>query len=210
MTSVAFAVATTLMITNGVSLAQPAEDPILKLRACSVMGGAARQDCLDRLSRTMTAEDAVPVEGEKWIISETTSPVDYSPIITATILSSGGSAGAAMKLLIRCRGGRTELLLEGPGAAGPDRGYSISLRVNDNIPFSVPATASASGAGVAIGGDVVHLLQSMPDNASLAVHVATRTGSGNDAVFALSGIESVRAKMMAPCRWPQAAAPLKN
>jgi len=201
MTSVAVALAITLPITNGIALAQGADDPMLQLRACSVMEHAERQECLDRLSRTMAPRDSLTIEGENWIVSETTSPVDYSPIISATTSSRGGNAGAATKLSIRCRSGRTDLVFEGSDISGRDD-YAISLRINDESPLQMPAIAS--GAGVAIGGDVVRLLQSLPDEGELAVHLSSRIGNGTDAVFALGGLGHVRTKMTAACKWPRA------
>jgi hypothetical protein len=55
--------------------------------------------------------------GDNWIVSETTSPVNYTPIVTATASSRGGPDGSLMKLAIYCRGGRTELVVSGPAVS---------------------------------------------------------------------------------------------
>jgi hypothetical protein len=186
MTFTLIALAVTLAIANAVARAQGAEDPMARIRAS------------DR-----------PTPGaEAWVVSETTSPVDYSSIINATLSSQGGSADAAMSLSIRCRAGRTELLLEGAGISGRGEDYALSLRINDDPPFQGSTITSARG--VALGGDVVRLLQSIPDHGELAVHLSRRTGSGADAVFALSGIESMRARMAPTCKWPRAIAKPNN
>jgi hypothetical protein len=200
MTSAAVPLVITLAVTNGIALAQEAEDPMAQLRACSLMDRAERQECLDRLSRTMVPDRPSP---SNWIVSETTSPVDYSPIINATTTSQGGSSGSVMKLSIRCRGGRTELLLEGPDISGRGNDYSISLRTNNDPPLQFATIARASGPALAIGGDVVRLLQSLPDKGALAVHVSSRTGIDRDAVFPLGGLAKVRAKMTSACKWPK-------
>ena len=65
-------------------------DPVARLRACSVMERAERLKCLDNLSRNI--DPAVgPASASNWIVSETTSPVDYMPIVTATAFSRGDS-----------------------------------------------------------------------------------------------------------------------
>jgi hypothetical protein len=202
MMSAAVPLVITLAVTNGIALAQEADDPMAQLRACSLMDRAERQDCLDRLSRTMVP-DRPPPDGGNWIVSETTSPVDYSPIINATTTSQGDSSGLVMKLSIRCRGGRTALLLEGPGITGGGNDYAISLRTSDGPPLQFATIASAAGPAVAIGGDVVRLLQSLPDKGELAVHLSSRTGNDRDAVFPLAGLEKVRAKMTPACKWPK-------
>jgi hypothetical protein len=48
--------------------------------------------------------------GTNWVISETTSPIDYSPLLTALLRSTSQVKDAPSSLAIRCRGGRTELL----------------------------------------------------------------------------------------------------
>lgn len=171
----------------------------------------------NHLARAQGAEDSMtpvrvsdrPALGAgAWIVSETTSPVDYSSIIKATLPSRGGSSDAAMSLSIRCRGGLTEVLLEGAGLSGRGEDYALSLRINDDPPFQVSTISPARG--VALKGDVVRLLQSIPDHTELSVHVSRRTGTGAGAVFALDGIDSVRAKMAATCKWPGAFTRPKN
>jgi len=74
-----------------------------------------------RLELTASTPTAPPDRsaqgGDNWIISETTSPVDYTPIVTATTSSRGGSNGSSMRLSIYCRGGRTELVVAGPAVS---------------------------------------------------------------------------------------------
>ena len=54
-------------------------------------------------------------QGSEWTVSETTSPVDYSPLVTATILARPDTKDAPMALVVRCRGRRTELGLRWKG-----------------------------------------------------------------------------------------------
>jgi len=200
----------TLAISSGIAWAQGFEDPMVQLRACSLVDRTQREDCLDRLSRTISPDSPSPREGPNWTISETTSPVDYSPIISAMTSSRGGGAGPTMKLWIGCRSGRTEMWLEGSEISGHGNDDIISLRINDGPSLQVPAIASVSRQGVAVGGDVIRLVQSLPDSGVLAVHLSMSTKNGHDAVFALGGFESVRAKMAPICKWPRAAAKSRN
>jgi len=114
--SVAFGVA------SGIAFAQEAADPMAHLRVCASMERAERLECLDRLARDIATPDRAAGGGDNWIISETTSPVNYTPMVTATASSRGGPDGSLMKLAIYCRGGRTELVVSGPsisrGGAG--------------------------------------------------------------------------------------------
>lgn len=186
MTFTLIALVVTLAIANDLARPRGAEDPMAPVRVS------------DRSANGAGA----------WIVSETTSPVDYSSIIKATLPSQEGSSDAAMSLSIRCRGGLTEVLLDGAGLSGRREDYILSLRINDDPPFQVSTITSARG--VALESDVVRLLQSIPGHSALSVHVSRRTGTGAGAVFALDGIESVRAKLAATCKWPRAIAKPNN
>src|ERR1700720_4564802 len=92
-------------VVSGASLAQGANDPTAQLRACVLMKRAARSECLDKPSRAAAPSPKLALAGDGWITSETTSPVDYSPIATATTSSLNVVGGSPMRLSILCRGG---------------------------------------------------------------------------------------------------------
>jgi hypothetical protein len=201
-----------IVMASGDAFAQGAgDDPVEQLRACSKLEHAERLQCLERLSRDIAPPPASsppppaaePVD-DNWIVSETTSPVDYTPVVVATRYSRGG--GSAMQLFINCRGGRTEVAV---AVAALARGEvpAISYRVNDGQPVQAPSSVASSGVGVAFGGDVVRLLASLPEDGSLAVRVSTRQGATYDGYFPLSGLKAVRAKVAAACKWPATAMP---
>jgi hypothetical protein len=199
-----------LAIVNGIALAQGADDPLAQLRACSLMERADRLECLDKLSRD-TAPQARPAPREDgWIVSQTTSPVDYTPIVTATTSSRKVDSGSAMQLSIRCRGGHTELAVVGPAISGRGEDYAISYRVNDGQSVQIAETAPAFGAGVAFKGDAVPLLQSLPDQGDLTIRISPRVGTAHDGIFSLAGLQTVRGKMAAACKWPHAVAKPNN
>jgi hypothetical protein len=202
--SVAFEVA------SGIALAQGAADPMAHLRACSMMEHAERLQCLDRLSRDIAAPDRAAGVGDNWIISETTSPVNYTPMVTATAFSRGGSDGSLMQLAIYCRSGRTDLVVSGPAVSGGGADYTISYSVNDGQPVQLAAGSPSFGTGVAFAGDIVRLLQSLPEDGHIAVRISPRGGAAQDGRFSLGGLKTVREKLAAACRWPNAVAGPRN
>jgi len=202
--SVAFEVA------SGIALAQGAADPMAHLRACSLMERAERLQCLDRLSRDIAAPDRAAGVGDNWIISETTSPVNYTPMVTATAFSRGGSDGSLMQLAIYCRSGRTDLVVSGPAVSGGGADYTISYSVNDGQPVQLAAGSPSFGTGVAFAGDIVRLLQSLPEDGHIAVRISPRGGAAQDGRFSLGGLKTVREKLAAACRWPNAVAGPRN
>ena len=194
-----------------IAVAQSESDPVAQLRACSLMERAERLECLDRLSRDIAAAPDRPARsGGDWMISETTSPVDYTPIVTAVAVSRGGSDGSLMQLAISCRGGRTELVVEGPAITGKGDDFAISYRIDGNEPVQIAAGPPSFGTGVAFKGDIVRLLQSLPEGGGITVRISPRKGDTRERTFSLNGLKSVREKLATACKWPQAAAQPRN
>jgi hypothetical protein len=198
-------------LAGGTVFAQSESDPVAQLRACSLLERAERLECLDRLSRDIAAAPDRPGRGgDNWMISETTSPVDYTPIVTAVAFSRGGSDGSLMQFAIYCRGGRTELVVEGPANAGKGDDYAISYRIDDNDPVQVVAGRPSFGTGAAFKGDIVRLLQSLPEEGGIAVRISPRMGATREGHFSLHGLKTVREKLAATCKWPEATAKPRN
>jgi hypothetical protein len=193
-------------IVSGISLAQAASEPAAQFRACSLMESAARSECLDAPSRPTAPSPRLALAGDGWVISETTSPVDYSPIATATTSSLDVAGGSQMRLSIRCRGGRTEMTVAGPGITRPANEYFIFYRVNGGRSGQLEGAAPASGDGVAFKGDVVPLLQSLPGEGTLLMRVVSVSGKPVDGTFSLNGLDTLRARIGATCKWPHAIA----
>jgi len=141
-----------------------------------------------------------------WIVSETTSPVDYSPLVTAVIRSTTSLQDAPNTLVIRCLGPRTEVLLrtEGTWRASRSSKVQVDYQINDQPPVRLQWIASADGKTASYGNDAVGFLQSLPEDARLKIKVLDRAGSGHDATFQLAGLDAVRKQIAAPCKWSNA------
>jgi hypothetical protein len=151
-----------------------------------------------------------PSSTGNWIISETTSPVDYTPVVVAITRSRDSVESSAMELSISCRNGRTNLVVTGQTISGRGDDYAISYSINGDKPVQVGAGSPSLGTGAAFQGDIVRLLQSFPDEGEIAIHLAPRTGSASDGYFSLSGLRAVRNKLAAGCKWPQAITKSRN
>jgi hypothetical protein len=207
-------------------------DAVEKLRTCSVLADAERLACLEKLSRDIRAPSANPASNpspgaatssnpaplpapapapqappaaDKWIVSETTSPLDYSPVAVATASTD------SMRLSIQCRGGRTELVIVSAALTLRVEEYVVSYDLKDGKPVTLVAGTPASGAGVGIRGDVPRLLASLPDGGEVAFRVTSRQGEGRGAAiegrYALPAMKAVLKQLAGPCKWPAAGAP---
>jgi hypothetical protein len=151
----------------------------------------------------------VPAEppGTNWVVSQTTSPVDYSPLITAAIRSTSSEKDASNTLTIRCRQLRTELLLRTEGTWRISRASEVQVdyQINNQSSVRLRWAASADGKYATYKDDAVGLLRSLPDGARLKINLFDGPGPGHDATFQLTGLDAIRKKIAVACKWAPAA-----
>jgi hypothetical protein len=145
-----------------------------------------------------------------WIITETTSPVDYTSMVVATTRSRDSEESSAMELSISCRNLRTNVVVTGKTLSNRGEDYAVSYRVNNDKPIQVGARSPLSGTGAAFQGDIVHLLGSFPDEGEITIRLIPRTGAAREGLFSLTGLRAVRNKLAAACKWPQANTKPRN
>ena len=164
-----------------------------------------RQECLDKLSQELSERSApAPAQpsGGNWVISETTSPVDYSPQITAAISSESTVKDAPSSFSIRCRGQRIELLVSTDGSwrSSNNGELKVAYRINDQPPVE-GQWAFAAGRIAIFKGDVTKFLRSLPESGRLSIRVYDWQGPPHEATFEMSGLDVVRQKFAPVCQW---------
>jgi len=132
-----------------------------------------------------------------WIVSQTTSPIDYTPLIAVAIRLPFSVKHAPTTLAMRCRGGRTEFLVRTEGTWRVSRAR-------------LPWTMSADGRTAIYKDDPVALLQSLPEGAQLKINVLDEPGASHEAAFELAGLDAVREKIAAACKWPPPASKMST
>jgi hypothetical protein len=190
-----------------VACIDPANDTVKRV-ACFQSARAAQVECLENISHEPPAGSAQNKPADTaWVVSETTSPVDYSPLITAVIRSTSSVKDAPNTLAVRCRGLRTELLLrmEGTWPASRASEVQVDYQINDQPFVRLQWTVSADGKTASYKDDAVGLLRSLPENARLKISVFDGQGLGQEATFQLTGLNSVRKKIALACKWPPTA-----
>ena len=150
---------------------------------------------------------APAAQTSRWTVSETSSPVDYSPLVTATIVAPTQTAAAPTELVVRCRGRRSELGLRMEAAARASRGGEIPVayQLNDQPMVKLRWTASTDGKTVNYKGDAAALLQSFSEGARLKIIVSDASGRDTEAAFNLAGWNAIRDKVAAACMWTSTA-----
>jgi hypothetical protein len=150
-----------------------------------------------------TADVPVRPSGTTWVISETTSPVDYSPLVTALIRSTSQGKDAPSALAVRCLRQRTELLVRTDGTWTATRGRELRVdyQVDDQPAVGLQWILSSDGKTAAYKDDPVSFLQSLPDGSRLKISVADRASSSHEAMFQIDGWDVVRNKIATACKW---------
>ena len=182
--------------------AQTGTDARLQPEACGRLDDAQRQ-----VRRSAAAVgDAQGDGGDRWVISETTSPLDYSPMVTASIVLQSGAS--RLKLSIICRRGRTDLELasDRPDTAAAGSGRDIVVTHSINRDASIEQRWDARGSVASFKGDAVAFLRSLPDDGELAVRVSDGKSVLHEGRFVLDGLSHVRDRFASACKWPGAGA----
>ncbi|MBY0320126.1 MAG: hypothetical protein K2X72_15485 [Reyranella sp.] len=141
-----------------------------------------------------------PAPTGKWIVSETRSPVDYSPVAIATA-SSGAAPQGVLQLSIQCRGGRTEMAIRSAPLMRRAEDHVVSHVINDAPPVTVTTGLSSSGTGIALKGDVAGFLMSLPDQGTIAFRITDRQGATLEGRYDLADIKALMPRLAGPCKW---------
>ncbi|MCP4620642.1 MAG: hypothetical protein GY844_29905 [Bradyrhizobium sp.] len=142
-----------------------------------------------------------------WVVSETTSPVDYTPVVTAQIRSTSQGVAVPGTLVVRCRGQRTELAVRTDGTWIPTRGSDLRVeyQIDDQPAVGLQWVLSSDGKTATYKDDPVALLQSLGDGARLKINVVDRARPSNEATFQIGKWSIIREKIVAACKWGRTA-----
>jgi len=86
----------------------------------------------------------------------------------------------------------------------------VDYQINDQPSVKLAWHASADGKTAIYKGDPVGLLQSLPEGARLKINVLDGPETGYEATFQLAGLDAVRDKIAAACKWPPVANKLSS
>jgi hypothetical protein len=189
---------------------------------CPMPEGPAREECSSRLWETLTGEKAAairttpamtpattlaPVNGGGWVVSETTSPVDYSPQVSAATISHAAVEDAPSSLAIRCRLQRIELsVITGGSWKASDNGeFRVAYRIGEQPAVEEQWIAAPDGRAASFKGDALQVLQSLPDSGTMSISVFDWQGPAHEAAFQLDGLAAVRQRILAACKTAPAA-----
>ena len=201
----AVALIATVLSSLGQAVCAQTGEAVDRPKTCVQFEGSERLKCVDELVEMAETPAPAQPHSPNWIISETTSPVDYRPQITALTMARASSEDAPSSLAIHCHARRTELIISTAGAWKPATGGEVKVVYQINQEPSVERRwrSAESGRSLAFPGDVVRFLSAMPDGGQILVRVYAGKDPPNEGTFQLAGLDPVRRKIAAACNWPQ-------
>jgi hypothetical protein len=154
-------------------------------------------------TKTIPKAAAPSLTKKDWIISETTSPIDYSPLVTALVQPAQQVNNGPISLTIRCRAKSTELALQFQGdiSAAKTSEVQLDYQIDDQAFVKQRWIWSAGGRTAVYKGDPIPLLQSIPEGARLKIRASESDEAQEGATFLLIGLDSVRKRVGAACKW---------
>jgi hypothetical protein len=131
-----------------------------------------------------TLEKASVPQANRWIVSETTSPIDYSPVMSAVK--------------------HIELSLQFLANSAWRNQQRIYFQTEDQPPYQTDWNWSADGKTATLRNDPVLLLQAVPDGSIVKIWASDRTPQST--AFQFVGFDGIKKKVAAACNWaPQQA-----
>ncbi|NUU40364.1 type VI secretion system-associated protein TagO [Tardiphaga robiniae] len=198
----------TLLLLATSSLPAAAQFEQLKLALCKkITPDDARLKCYD----SMFTEDAAkpgaspaPKPASEWSITDSKSPVDDSPQITAIIEGENKDEG----LILRCMERKIEAAVA-PGAYffASERAQ-VLIRIND-LPPSTSTWSVSSNNKAVFAPSAEDFIKLLPDDGKLFVRVTGFQGKQTDATFNLVKVSAARDRIVAACS-PSAAKSAKG
>jgi hypothetical protein len=159
-----------------------------------------------REGRDQDSDFCLPRDGG-WLVSETTSPVDYSPQVSASNLSHATAEDSPASFTIRCRLQRIELSVSTAGYWKASTGDQIRVvyRIDQRSAVEAFWVAARDGHTASFKGDALQFLQSLPDSGLMSIGVFDWQGPAHEAVFQLDGLTAVRQHILKACKATPAA-----
>ena len=176
---------------------------------CQMPEGPAQQECSAKLSEPLTNGQAstktttsAPPSGGGWLVSETMSPVDYSPQVSASNRARASAEDAPSSFTIGCRLRRIELSVSTAGSwkASTNDQIRVAYRIDQRPTVEALWIATREGHTAGFKGDALRLLQSLPNSGLMSISVSDWQGPAHEAVFQLDGLAAVRQKILEACK----------
>jgi Type VI secretion system VasI, EvfG, VC_A0118 len=172
------------------------------LKRChQIKDDAERLKCYDRLDTSSSnatgkqAESKEPADGG-WEVRDEKSPLDNSPLVSASLRSSDDKAS----LLMRCKDRKTEVAVTKWGFIKCGTDVRVIYRVDQDQAVESPWN-SHSSCVLAIAPSPIPFIRALTDQGKVYFRIFDHHGAPHDALFNLGKISEVRSRLAEACDW---------
>lgn len=140
-----------------------------------------------------------------WTYNFEPSSIGHGGIVTALSPSPSpsGDPNDPSYLVVRCLGGRTELMVGGAGGWGmPRRTLEVATQIDQQPAETSRWDVSTNGKAVFLDDHVEAFLKRLPDQGKLRVSITDAAGERRENIFPTTGFGVVRDKIAEACGWP--------
>jgi hypothetical protein len=164
------------------------------LRACrQISNDADRLKCYDRIGA-----QAEPGAGSDpvWEFTETKSPIDDSPQVSATLRSGDGKA----QLMMRCRERKTEVAVSITGFIKCGVDIAVIYRIGQSQSVNTPWNPAPS-CYLAIAPAPIPFMRALPDQGQVYFRMVDHHDKPHETTFNLGKVSDVRSRIADACKW---------
>ncbi len=206
----AFVIATAPALADDFASCRSIKDNLARLTCYDAAADKAPQD--GQAAATKAGDLKADMSKTSRTFEDSKSPVDDSPQVIATDASQS-SSGKQTALIVRCKEHRTEIFIAAQDFWGTSFGNEqvpVLYRVNNSAPVEQKwnpghGSALASFAFFPDAAKAAMFLVGLPDTGKIFFRVTDFQGATHDMTFALDGIDEVRSRVGAACKWPPTA-----
>jgi hypothetical protein len=162
-----------------------------------------RLKCYDRVAKDAGPSNSGPGAAPAWEVTDQRSPLDDSPLVSATMPSADGRAN----LLLRCKDRKTDVAvgIRGFTKCGGDD-VRVIYRV-DQAPSTDAPWKSSSTCYLAIAPQPIPFLRALNDESKVYFRLYDHNGATHDAEFNVGKVSDIRTRLAEDCAWDAAEKP---
>jgi hypothetical protein len=162
-----------------------------------------RLKCYDGLAASPGAtgnptESKEPADAA-WQVSDEKSPLDDSPLLTASLRSSDGKAS----LLMRCKDRKTEVAVTKWGFVKCGTDVRVVYRIDQEQAVETPWN-SHSSCVLAIAPSPIPFIRALTDQGKIYFRIFDHHDAPYDALFNIGKVSEVRSRLAEACEWDKA------
>jgi hypothetical protein len=170
-------------------------------RCRQINDDAQRLKCYDALDTS--SPEAVPGQAGgrgrsdgAWEVRDEKSPLDDSPVVTASVRSSDDKA----LLLMRCKDRKTEVAINKFGFVKCGADVRVIYRIDQEQVVETP-WQSHSSCVLAIAPSAVPFIRALRDDGKVYFRMFDHHGAAHEALFNLGKVSEVRSRLAEACNW---------